>query len=244
MDIIDVSPDDLVLPGDCLGGTIGLGRIGPFNECGGPWFPAAGRADPYGEMWCEEHGSRCSDSAPLALYDCRDEWLRDRLRRVLAAGERCGCNGLEYRGHGEVRDCSHCNGTGYTRQPHDLGHFIDAEIAGRIPPLVAAGLWWASVLRVEAGLGPVAGLLGEWQHNSRDTLWTDRRDSFIQPLRYALAFANARGWTLLRWSGPETGDAGKLAADTAALSAGFALLNGDHILLPLPDRIARLRLEG
>ena len=132
------------------------------------------------------------------------------------------------------------------------GHFTDAEIAGRITPLAAAGLWWCSALRVEVGLGPVQGLWGPWdlllphdhdageceiQHRPKVL---GRWSMFICPDE---PMSGDRGWRVAEAArGPETGDAGKLAADTAALSAGFALLNDGEVLLPFPDRIARLRL--
>ena len=45
------------------------------------------------------------------------------------------------------------------RPPYDMTWLIQAEATGKITPLVAAAIWWCSVMRVEAGLGPVVGVL-------------------------------------------------------------------------------------
>lgn len=249
MDIIDVSPDDLVLPGGCLGWAVLDGWTGPVYRSMSldhrNWKPVAMHCGAvpvtYGG-WQHYLDEACP---PLRL-DCRRPEVRDRLRRVLAVGGRCRECGAQV---ASTEDCI-CNGTGYTRQPHDIGHFIDAEIAGRITPLAAAGLMWASALRVEAGLNPVLGLFGTRFNYGVGPAYV-QRNAHGKTIMFLATQAGSDGWLVrdpdtraLLASGSERGLKGVEAADTSALFAGFALLNDDHILLPLPDRIARLRLEG
>lgn len=194
MRTIDVSPDDLVLPGDCLGRAV-------LYENYAWTIPQTALTD--------------SPAGTHPGIKVMHPGSRDRLRRVLAAGKRCvACDGegksgpkmsaFKWADDGMV-PCGTCNGTGYTRPPHNLGHFTDAEIAGRITPLVAAGLWWASVLRVDAGMGPVVG-----------PATCDSEDASALVDRHRLSVAH------------------------------YALFSPkcDRLLLPLPDRIARLRLAS
>ena len=215
MNIEDVTPDDLVLPGDCLGGAVLRGWNGLAEQrthTAAAWHsvflrgPVVNgdvqwvRVAPYDPAFGRS-------GAKFVRVFCTLPGFRDHLRRVLAAGERCErCHGTD-RITGRVTwpdaDCERCNGTGYTRQPHDLGRFTDDEIAGRITPLAAAGLMWASALRVEAGEGPVVGPA---------TCGSEDASALLDSHRLSVAH--------------------------------YALYspNRDHILLPLPDRIARLRL--
>lgn len=92
---------------------------------------------------------------------------------------------------------------------------------------MTARLLAASVAGVAAGTGAVRGLRGAWAEILPGQ-WT--RPSLIgasDPLIFVLMAQNslARGWRVGRTSGPETGSAGRAAADAALLTRGYAYLD-------------------
>jgi hypothetical protein len=127
------------------------------------------------------------------------------------------------------------------------------------PGLLACSAW-----RVSVGLNPVVGILGEYSrsHGTRNRSvisgkgggWGfvlrvfDSARELADVRTQGGSFEDFPGWRCapgeidkpapLWWKssfGPETGDAGKAAADAAALAAGFALANADGTLtLPWP----------
>lgn len=173
--------------------------------------------------WCGP--SEYERAAGLRL-DCRRPEVRDHARRVLLAAG------------------------------HDIGPTIEAELRGDITPTEAAGLVWCSLLRVEAGLGVVRGPLPAWKHEGESTngpgtpthpQWARRGTIVAEVGWYYVGRHDYReGWALrenvlhgdhCHAHGPETGNAGKLAADTAALAAGYAIREPGALLLPLPDGV-------
>jgi hypothetical protein len=160
---------------------------------------------------------------------------------------RCGSQD----GHGCIYGDVYCC-PGWARQPADYTWLLAAELRGDITPTVAAGLWWVAVKRAEAGLGPIQHPWSTWARENDGRC--RRRD--IQSRYRAGAMIDVDGWAL--WSadqpgplglpggrtasGPKTGEAGKQAADAAALTAGYALLDDGAILLPHPQGPHRLRL--
>ncbi len=158
----------------------------------------------------------------------------DRVIRVLAAGvrcERCRGSGCVAAFDGDALDCSHCEATGYSIAPADLAWTRD------LPAWQAGPILAASVLRVVAGEGHIQRLIPPWVHVPKYDEWTREGKCYTAP---------GTGW----WfhprmeriaGGPETGEAGKAAADAAALAAGYALDNGDRCLIPLTNgAIARV----
>jgi hypothetical protein len=102
------------------------------------------------------------------------------------------------------------------------------------------GVVACSVARARAGLYRVFTLRTPWVllDNGRWVRPTDIADGYI-------AVIPGKGWRALDTAGPETGAAGKLAADTAALARGCALDNGDHLLLPYgPGDVRRWSLPN
>ena len=91
---------------------------------------------------------------------------------------------------------------------------------------------------MERGLGPVRDLLSDW----RSDCFTYYREPYVGKERVWVYLTDADRMTDIGWalgrprrgipSGPETGDAGKLAADRAAIADGCALLAPGGILLP------------
>ena len=173
----------------------------------------------------------------------------------LAAGLGC-CDGwVQIRSgsgaHADPQPCDACNGSGYLRKPADIGPIIEAELRGDITPTEAAGLVWCSLLRVAAGVKPARAIVSEYMTPK----WADRvmfarhipRDSLCADGGRLVCIVEHDGWYLQPphdpYSrrnvphGPETGDAGKSAADTAALAAGYALREPGALLLPLPDGV-------
>ena len=160
-----------------------------------------------------------------APSDCGRPEARDMLRRVLAAGEECStCGGPGYVGQtpDNYESCADCGGgargSGYTRPPHRLGWITDAEEAGVITSIEAAGLWYCSALRVDDGLGPVSRM----------------------PMTVGTCF-------LLQSPGCPAGVAlAKDAHDICPaflIDRGYAVLTHDHVVLPMPHGIIWLDLE-
>lgn len=121
---------------------------------------------------------------------------------------------------------------------------------------VSAILVARSVGRVARGVGPVAALAGAWHHDPNPgdayeswgwTAWMRTRVDGRGAVRvYVPTRARPLAWGLAGWyyyrkgygyqpptsSGRQTGDAGKLAADRAALADGCALLSPGGVALP------------
>lgn len=179
--IMTITTADLVLPGDVLGGAM-LRGSDPIRgqvhiedrrwcECVhvlGGWFGMDAA------MFSEDLPGPITGRA--SRLHCVNRGTRDRAYRVLARGEECSsrlhsvcgaptvdglgcdqmppCAGPHKAGNTRQR-CHHCNGTGFTRPPHDLSSIQTADTQGRISESGAAALVWCSVLRVESGMGPV-----------------------------------------------------------------------------------------
>ncbi len=94
-------------------------------------------------------------------------------------------------------------------------------------PDVSAALLIAHRRRQEAGLPPLADLMGEWRENGRLTI----RES-IGPT-VTMAWVGSVEWMVCRFGGaPITGKDpanGRRDADAVLLDLGFALLDGDVI---------------
>jgi hypothetical protein len=98
---------------------------------------------------------------------------------------------------------------------------------------VSAILVARSVGRVARGLGPVRTLLRVWV-DTNDTLWRSyrRRVNFRGACDFG-CIIYSDGYSIGGPKlGPETGDAGKLAADRAALTDGCALLCDGGVCCP------------
>jgi hypothetical protein len=115
---------------------------------------------------------------------------------------------------------------------------------GQARPEWSPGLLACSGWRVARELGPVVGLSGDWFYDERDRKWW--RAPLVKHAHNI--FVDDDGWTILGYSrtgtpyviasGPETGDLGRSLADRAALAAGFALADGDGLVLPWPEGVA------
>jgi hypothetical protein len=117
---------------------------------------------------------------------------------------------------------------------------------GDLPDMLAAhsaALLACDVARVRDGKAGIVGVLGPWRdalglagdgvyHRACSTggigsYYRDR--TWVGSIQPGWGARNSVGWT----DGPETGDAGRDAADRAALASGFALLGADgSIALP------------
>jgi hypothetical protein len=203
------------------------------------------------------------DARDPVRYDARRPEVAARIVAWAYAGEKCpACIEGQvsnptacYTGDAPVDACRRCNGTSYTRPPHDLTPFLPTTLpGGRIAsPEHSAALLVASVRGIVVGVGPVVGVLGEWRHSPRDTQWTWGRWSLTRATHARPELAvNARGWAqpaemAIRMRsahdlehGPETGAEGRTCADRAALAHRFALLDADTLTLPE----ARAFVEG
>lgn len=130
----------------------------------------------------------------------------------------------------------------------DRGHLCDwmkpATHGGHVEPWdgltaweVSAILVARSVRRVAAGKGPIAAAYGPFIPCPDIEACMGSRDDIRGPgfSRMHVWRRGCPGWMVGTFSrGPETGDAGKLAADRAALADGCALLVPGGLLLPEP----------
>lgn len=170
------------------------------------------------------------------------------LRAVawLAERERCdGCDGRAEVGNHEQTDACpfcvegdkrHASGSkpGWTRPPTNAAWLLPHPFGTQTPER-AAILVTAQVARSVAGMGPIRGVLGAWTDPfgpdaaHRPTVGGERILHCVAALALPGSF---RGWRtgapVVR--GSETGDAGKDAADGAAIDQGFALLSPDNTL--------------
>jgi len=103
-----------------------------------------------------------------------------------------------------------------------------------------------SVLSVARGGGPLQGVMHQWRHSDKyGGQWTRMGGPgsvYAEVREYGRREEGwERGWYLWGVSGgprgPETNTLGRAAADRAALAAGYALRNGNNVLVlpPLPE---------
>lgn len=211
----DITAADLTHPATVLGGAMVKDWTGPASSHPDLDEDAKLFMDGLPLGHTGEVGLRRIERAHLTTLDFNRPEVRDRTRRVLAA------------------------------LGHRLGWFTDAEEAGTISPEVSAALWWANVARVDAGLAPLAGMpLPPW-NGKPYAQYGDIRGygrGHLVAVGKGSQFEHPKGWLAPGGArGPEVGDEGRACADAAALRAGCALLNPDHVLLPLGnDVVARL----
>jgi len=237
-----------LLPADAYPGLLD-GWVGPVEvrierkdvSSSGAWFDAS--TEKWGAIhaYTDTHGYYASLSSAVRLDLHRPECI-DRVVRVLAAGVRCPSS--SHPAPDYERGTAHCicKGTGYLIQPADLSWARD------LPPWQAGPILAASVLRVVAGEAPVQ------QYRDRAAVPPWRGGPYAQ-------FADSRGcdgfvsigrldrdvytrrWCGAGAAGPRTADDAqdRASADAAVLRAGFALDNGDHILIPtVGGKVARV----
>jgi hypothetical protein len=109
------------------------------------------------------------DARDPVRYDARRPEVAARIVAWAYAGERCpACIEGQvsnpaacYTGDAPVDACRRCNGTGYTRPPHDLTPFLPTTLpGGRIASVEhSAALLVASVRGIVAGVGPIEDVL-------------------------------------------------------------------------------------
>lgn len=123
---------------------------------------------------------------------------------------------------------------------HPAWHLRDIASGGTLTVQVAAEAVAWSVVSVERGGRVLRGLTGAWD-DSWDVRWMIAGLGTGSPLCTASgSVSTPSGWSVRisgvpheRWlHGPETGPLGRAAADAAALTAGFGLLNPDGLTLP------------
>lgn len=262
LDIIDGSNLHL-LPGDAYPGLLD-GWTGPI--LGQPGVIACFQGEPIGESEGEPGLWMGDDWTDLRLDLHRPECI-DRVIRVLRAGMRCStCDGepvaVRRDGYGDINSagpiafpaqCPDCKGTGYLVAPADLSWTRD------LPAWQAGAILAASVLRLATGEGPVRSLLSRYRPTQgvlARSVIAGRGGGFGAICRVLSADDYTRvnskrinptwGWLTAAPGGspvhgPETDDSGRAHADNAALRAGYALDNGDHILVPLAGgKVARV----
>jgi hypothetical protein len=200
------------------------------------------------------------DARDPVRYDARRPEVAARIVAWAFAGEKCpACIEGQvsnptacYTGDAPVNACRRCNGTGYTRPPHDLTPFLPTTLpGGRIASVEhSAALLVASVRGIVAGVGPVVGVLGAWTFRpfgpwaTTEGTWDRARldGADARGARVTLATAPRHGMVYRGWrmgpscEGPETDDAGRACADRAALAHRFALLDADTLTLPEAPR--------
>ena len=192
-----------------------------------------------GLVLTDTSGVLCSSSLadirlPLARPECRH-----RLCVILAAGKLCGC----------PRDakwaspaCPHCRGSEWVRKPAPAWHLLPVAEGGSLPAEYAhhsAALLACFATRVAAGMGGIVDVLPSWRWISKYGRHWRRGDTLDVRERDVLSEGWHAGWRCRRErcaAGPETGEAGKFAADATALVAGFALLDEGGVLRlpPIP----------
>lgn len=96
---------------------------------------------------------------------------------------------------------------------------------------------WASLLRLEAGLEPILSSLrswkeykpGCWERSSYESSWDSQKVSDHPTIGWSLYFDKQY------IEGPEFGEEGREKLDAICLSKGIALVNGNSLIVPLPD---------
>lgn len=256
-DYIDGS-DLHLLPGDAYPGLL-AGWCGPgvFRYDGDPQNRL------HVGVWLDGINIRSMGRMVWSGVDLRRSECAHRVRDVLEAGVRCDCDVHRCTECGAVgtdtafefcaeetivpfpewdhaaNECGDCNGTGYLIQPADLGW------TRTLPAWQAAAILAASVRRVVAGEGPVVGMLGEHDDDEQGRFLSHPHSD--DPGTWT--HVGLAGWEFVvdwhekvpRKHGPASGDEGRAMADAAALAAGYALDNGDHVLIPLTaGQVARV----
>ena len=117
-------------------------------------------------------------------------------------------------------------------------HLLPVAEGGSLPAEYAhhsAALLACFATRVAAGMGGIVDVLPSWRWISKYGRHWRRGDTLDVRERDVLSEGWRAGWRCRRErcaAGPETGEAGKFAADAAALVAGYALLDDDVLRLP------------
>ena len=117
-------------------------------------------------------------------------------------------------------------------------HLLPVAEGGSLPAEYAhysAALLACHATRVAAGMGGIVDVLPSWRWISKYGRHWRRGDTLDVRERDVLSEGWHAGWRCRRErcaAGPETGEAGKFAADAAALVAGYALLDDDVLRLP------------
>ena len=115
-------------------------------------------------------------------------------------------------------------------------HLLPVALGGQLPAEYAhhsAALLACFATRVAAGMGGIVDVLPSWRWISKYGRHWRRGDTLDVRERDVLSEGWHAGWRCRRErcaAGPETGEAGKFAADAAALAAGFALLDEGGVL--------------
>lgn len=211
----------------------------------GTWAVASVR----GPVFISGHVEMCVALDTISLPLARAE-ARHRVCVVMAAGVKCSIC---------ARDpalCSRCPPEsptrGYLRAPAPCWHLLPESEGGRLPDSCAAysaTLIAAHVGSVVDGGRGIQDLLGAWRKVSAadpDTGETWIRGRILNRGSGGLwCCSRLQTWRFFGWQnscvpdaakfwleGPETGEAGKRAADASALAAGFALLDGTAVHAP------------
>lgn len=116
---------------------------------------------------------------------------------------------------------------------HRCGWMRPREMEGAIDdPMVSKIIIARSVLNVAAGRGPVNDLLFGWDdYGDRAIRYSRRSGRGVSRVVTEFPGTESLGWSVGGVRGSETGDAGKLAADHAALADGCALLVPGGVML-------------
>jgi hypothetical protein len=203
------------------------------------------------EPWGDERRDRgASNQVRIAdlFLDLTHRSGRYALAVALAAGEKCprAADVPEEHVSGSPTVCSWCAGTGYLRPPADVFRWLPTGEGGQTRPEWSPGLLACSAWRVARGLGSIVGVAGEWTISDDCSMRVSPDDEgwvvcYVGPNGNRPASGNwTPGWTLYARGrvvacGPETGDLGRSLADRAALAAGYALADGDGLVLPWPE---------
>lgn len=107
----------------------------------------------------------------------------------------------------------------------------EQENAGKLPKWVAAALWWS------AAQGSLRMAYGPWKITK---IHEGHRRGVRLPLKPGDT-SNGLHYAAI-WPGPDW-EAAKQRVDDAGLHDGFAVWNGDHIVLPMPWGIVTLKQE-
>lgn len=117
------------------------------------------------------------------------------------------------------KECPLCASTGYTRPPHDLAWALPIALGGKIARVDhSAAILVRSVEGIVGGQGPIAGLFAPWRYMPGHEWYRPpvARGEAARPIGHILANEESE----------------PPAADRAALSRRFALLDGDSLVLP------------